>query len=318
MISRWGLSCDMIETLKISSPERLFKEKGPFFHVCSKPVDNILFGIDQDRKAALIFLALSAEESSMTILAYAIMSNHFHVILAGNTPERFYVLFKERVNQYLARHGHGGCSLPDEPTTVPVTSLNQLMDEIAYVIRNQYVVDRSVNPLSHLWSSGYLYFNPMLEMLASEVRYKPAAEMSERKIMQLTFSKNTTVPLGRILVFNGIPAPSSFVDYKLVERLFTDARLFTTKVFKNVEGQIETARLLGETPVFTDEEMSRLMWKYCKEEFGVNSIKQLTMAQKVELAKHMKYSYHSSNGQIARITLLFRREVDSLFPLSSK
>lgn len=314
MISRWGLSCDMIETLKISSPERLFKEKGPFFHVCSKPVDNILFGIDQDRKAALIFLALSAEESSMTILAYAIMSNHFHVILAGNTPERFYVLFKERVNQYLARHGHGGCSLPDEPTTVPVTSLNQLMDEIAYVIRNQYVVDRSVNPLSHLWSSGYLYFNPMLEMLASEVRYKPAAEMSGRKISQLTFTRDNSLSLGNIKVLNDLPAPSSFVDYRLVEKLFSSARQFIAKVFRNVEAQIETARLLGEVPVFTDEEISRLMWKYCKEKFDVRGMKQLSQVQMIELAKHMKYSYHSSNGQIARITRLSRGDVDKLFP----
>lgn len=312
-----SVTCGMMNNELYPNPERLFKEKEPFFHVCSKPVDDILFGNDQDRKAALVFLALAAEETSATILAYAIMSNHIHAVISVNDPARFYNLFRERVNAYLARHDHSGTVLPKEPTIVPITSLNQLLDEIAYVIRNQYVVDKSVNPLSHIWCSGFLYFNPVLELLAGKVKYTPASELSGRSISRLTFSRDISQPLGGMKVLDDFPAPSSFVDYQLVEKLFYNARQFITRVFRNVEGQIETARLLGEMPAVPDEEMSRLMWKYCKEEWGVESIRFLDRARQIALAKHMKYTYCSSNRQIARITTLTRGEVDGLFPLSS-
>ena len=313
-----GLSCGMKKFDYSSSPERLFKDRGPFFHVCSKPVDKLLFNNDQDRTAALVNIAMAAEESSVVLLAYAIMSNHFHVILAGNAPEQFYACFKERANRYLSRHGEGGRSLPEEPTIVPITTIYQMMNEVVYVVRNQYVVDASVNPLSHIWCSGFLYFNPMMKQLALNVKYVPAATLSGRGMAKLTFSKETEPPFGDLTLLNGFPAPSSFVDYKLVECLFSDARQFTTKLFKNVEGQIETARLLGEVPVIPDEELSGLMWKYCKDEWGVDKIRQLSTAQKIALAKHMKVSYHSSNSQISRITLLERNNVDALFPLSAK
>lgn len=301
-----------------SSPERLFKENGPYYHVCSKPVDGILFGNDQDRKVALVTLALAANEAAAVILAYAIMSNHFHVIIATDYPEGFYKRFRERVNRYLSRHGRCDVLLPEDPTIVPIVTLSQLMTEVAYVIRNQYVVDDSVNPMSHLWCSGYLYFNPMLDWCLKKMKYSLASELSGRKIMQLVNTKDTNQPFGKLKVIDDYPAPSSFVDYKLVEQLFSSARVFTNKVFKNVEAQVETALQLGETPSIPDEEMSSIVWKYCNDEWGVKSMKRLTPQQRLSLAKHMKYTYHSSNGQISRITLMSVKDVNALFPLAAK
>lgn len=295
------------------SPERLFKERGPLFHVCSKPVDGILFNNNEDRRTALMFLAMAAEESSSVILAYAIMSNHFHAIIESLEPALFYNKCRDRINLYLARHG-GSVRLPEEPTIVPIVSLNQFMNEVAYVIRNQFVVDKSINPLSHKWCSGYLYFNPMGKELALEGKYEDVASLSGRKIALLTFTRDAGQPLGRIQVRNGVLAPSSFVDNRLVEALFGNAALFFAKLFRNVEAQVETALLLGEMPVVPDEEMTRIIWAYCKKTWDVKGVLLLTPAQRIELAKQMKYTYHSSNGQIARITHLLRKDVEALFP----
>lgn len=304
----------MIRNEQAISPERLFRERGPFFHVCSKSVDVVLFTDDLDRKTVLLYLALAAWESSVVILAYAIMSNHIHVLLAGDVPEQFYLKFMKRLNTYLSRHGDRSRKLPEEPTIVPVTSLIQFMNVAAYVIRNQYVVDQSVNPVSHIWCSGYLYFNSMMKQLMRELQYAPAESLSTRKVRALTHSKESSLPPGVIKFRNDFPAPSSFVDHELVEQLFSSARQFFSIVFRNIEGQVETALMLGETPVVPDEEMSRLMWKYCRNEWGVQGFRDLTAAQRIDLAKHMKYAYHSSNGQVARITRLPRGDVDALFP----
>ena len=147
-----------------------------------------------------------------------------------------------------------------------------------------------------------------------EVKYTSADTLSGRKLMKLSHSKELSQYIGKMKFLNDFPAPSSFVDYELVERLFSSARQFFSIVFRNVEGQVETALMLGENPVVPDEEMSRLMWKYCKNEWGVQGFRDLTAAQRINLAKHMKYAYHSSNGQVARISGLARKEVDTLFP----
>jgi len=104
------------------NPEQLFKEKQPFFHVCSKPVDGILFSDDQDRNAVLMFMALISEQLSATILAYAIMSNHIHLVISYNDPNGFYKELKGRTNRYIVKHQDGGMLLPDNPTIVPIAS----------------------------------------------------------------------------------------------------------------------------------------------------------------------------------------------------
>ena len=158
----------------------------------------------------------------------------------------------------------------------------------------------------------------MLERFLNTSKYTLVSEMSGRKIMQLLNTKDIDQPFGQLKVLFDYPAPSSFVDYKLVEQLFKNARQFTNKVFKNVEAQIETAKMLGEIPIVPDEEMSALMWKYCKDKWDAPGLNKLNSAQRVDLAKYMKYTYHSSNSQISRITSLPISSVNSLFPLSAK
>ena len=296
----------------------IFKQSGPFSHISSEGLEGIVFRDDKDRYAALVYMAAAANESNTVILAYALMSNHVHFILQGDNPMHFYERFILRMNQYLSRHGHGNKLLPSRPSITPLMDRFQFLDAVAYVVRNQYVVDQTVTPYSELCTSGYLYFNSLFHQVSAMLPYEPVEGLSARKLMQLTFTKDQSIPLSGLKLLNGIPCPHSFVNYKLVEELFGTARLFTIRVFKSVEAQMETALLLGETPFLPDEELSREIWKYCKEKWNVKSVLQLTREQKYELAKHMKYNYHASNGQIVRISSLPQKDVDALFPMSRK
>lgn len=302
----------------INNLEILFKQAGPFFHVSSEGIDGIVFRDDKDRYAAFVYMAAAANEARTSILAYALMSNHVHFILQGNNPDLFYERFILRMNQYLSRHGGGNAQLPSQPSITPIKDRNQFLDAVAYVIRNQYVVDTTVTPYSVFWTSGYMYFNTAFHQVSALLPYVPVEDLSARKLIRLTFTKDPSMPLSGLKLLNGIPCPRSFVNYKLVEDIFGSARLFTIRVFKSVEAQMETALLLGETPFLPDEELSREIWKYCKERWNVKSVLQLTREQKFELAKHMKYVYHASNGQIVRISSLAPKDVDALFPMSSK
>ena len=64
--------------------EQLFREYGPFYHLSTKPLeDGLIFECEEERKVAINMMAILAKETHVDILAFAIMSNHFHFIIQG-------------------------------------------------------------------------------------------------------------------------------------------------------------------------------------------------------------------------------------------
>ena len=113
-------------------------------------------------------------------------------------------------------------------------------------------------------------------------------------------------------------APESFVDYQLVERLFPNARRFTWWVFKNVEAQCEVSNRLGERPNLNDDELFITAQQLSKSQFGYDSVRELPLQQRKELAIILKNKWGASNGQVARIARLEQQVVDAFFPMSAK
>ncbi len=296
--------------------ERLFREEGPFFHLHTEPLQTgMIFMNDEERAVALLYVAIAAMLAGVEVLAYALMSNHFHFILRGQEAccKDFYTRFSVMLALYFSRHGRPRVLNPiGEPEPTPITTLKQLRDEIAYVIRNPFVVRRDVNLFAYPWCSGFLYFNPMLSLL----KQRTVVTLTLRERRALTHSRDMAIPEGLTLV-GGQVFPGSFVNYCLVESLFSDSRQFLFWVFKNVEGQVETALRFGERPSLTDEEVISITFRLCKEEFGMKGPSSLSEQQKYSLAMRLKKDYYASNGQIARGIGLHPQTVDNLFPLSS-
>ena len=297
--------------------ERLFSSNGPFYHLCSKPLENALlfYGVE-DKKAALAYLAITNGELNARLLAYSLMSNHFHLLLNCTNPGLYYSLFVEKLEIYLSRHGHPGIKLPNEPTIVPVKTLRQFRDTLAYIIRNEYVVNQNVNPLSSLWCSGYLYFNEVIFSLSAEMKKVSAKDLGPNAQRKITKSRDMKLP-SSATIWKDFVLPSSFVDYKLAESLFEDARLFTTSVFKNVEAQVETAISVGETPITPDEELSGIVFSFCKRTWNKKP-GDLARPELIELMRHLKLTYYSSNAQITRLTGMPPKDVDTFFPLGAR
>ena len=151
--------------------EQLFTQKGPFVHLYTKPLETILLvEDDEDRKAIMNLIALESREQNIDVLAYALMSNHFHLILQAEeeTSSVFYGKLHRRIVRYLGGSGKGKQFAEVISGTTRITSLKQFRDVVAYVIRNPFVVRDDVNLFACLWCSGFLYFNPFLNAVSGK------------------------------------------------------------------------------------------------------------------------------------------------------
>ena len=298
--------------------EQLFEESGPFYQLSTKPLENdLIFTEDEERKFAINQMAILVRESPVEILAFALMSNHFHFIIRGNLVDglSFFRQLKKKLSNYLSRRGKSGIldKVEVDPDTPAIKTLTQLRNEIAYVIRNPYAARTDVNPLAWPWCTGYLYFNPLLNKLNSR---KPE-ELTYRERRMITRT-DEAVLASEFRIREGMIVPESFVNYRLVEQLFPNARKFTWWVFKHVEGQVEVAARLGEKPNLNDDELYKIAQQTCRSRFRCDSVNELPFPQRKELALELKNKWSASNKQIARIARLEQRTVNELFPLSAK
>ena len=298
--------------------EQLFRDSGPFYHLSTKPLENgLIFECEEDRKIAINLMAVTAKEFQIDILAFALMSNHFHFLIRGELVDglAFFHRLKKRLSNYFTRRGRPGILNPVnvDPDTPAISSLTQLRNEIAYVIRNPYVARVDVNPFAYPWCSGYLYFNPLLSSLSS----KSVNELSYKEKREMTRMTNPILD-SQLRVRDGMIASESFVNYKLVEQLFPHARKFTWWVLKNVEAQVETSVRLGEKPNLNDDELFITAQQLSRTEYGRDSVKELPLQQRKELGVLLKNKWGASNGQVARIAQLDQRTVDEMFPLTAK
>ena len=265
---------------------------------------------------ALNIIAIALFASGCKLLAFAIMSNHFHFVLEGSIDAcvLFFEQFHAKLEVLMKTLGRKSLADDCEPKYIRVKDLYQLKDLIAYVVRNPFVAMRDVNMFSYRWCSGYLYFNNMLAYLPEGER---VSEMSLAK--RRAFSKSRTGEVdGRILAIDGIACASCFVDYKRVESLFDDARDFQHWLLKNVDSQVEIATLLGDKITLDDHEMWDVVYGQCRKVYGVSAPKELSQENKLNLARTLKQKYCATNAQISRCLSLMLSLVNQLFPLAAK
>lgn len=234
-----------------------------FFHLYTKPPENgIIISDGESLNLAISYMAIAAEEASVDILAYAVMSNHFHWLIRGNEADipGFFNRFRRLMDVYLTRHGKGISIRSLSADMKGITSLKQFRDEVSYILRNPYIVRSDIHIMINPWTSAFLYFNPTVPLLQSTA----AGRLTKTERRRLLKSSHLRLP-AECSILDGKINPASFVDYRTVEALFGTARKYSLWLLKNVEAQIEVALRYGENVNLPDEELAPLIWKYCKE-----------------------------------------------------
>lgn len=290
--------------------ESAFINSAPYWHITTPGTSSeIIFTCEDEFVFAINSLALIAFTIKCRIVAYAIMSNHIHIILSCSKEEclQIFIMFRSRLKGYMSRCGRTidwksfTCNDP-----IPIVDLEMLRNEIVYVNRNGYVALNNETPYSYKWGSGLFYFG------GYNHDYSKTRRLTAREKRRIFHSAAVPIP-ENILFMGEMVDPSTFCDFEIGKSMFRDAHQYFNKLSKSYEAYSEIAKRLGDQVFLSDEEIYPATAEICRKHFNTNTPKLLGGKEKIELAIMMRKNLSATPSQIRRVLKLEQSIVAELF-----
>lgn len=299
--------------------EMTFLGCGPYWHAFTSgrntPIlftsfEDLVFVMNVIAQSAYMFKPAYASDGSLIsgvrIIAFEVMNNHFHFVGAGpqDSFQEFFAFIRRRLARSIPAVKAIDLSLKQIP------DLTALRNNIVYTHRNGYVANENYTPFSYPWGSGCDYFcdRPAVSRYG-DIFLGPRRTMFRGRAPELPDDWP---------VRDGYIAPTAFCAIRFGMSMFRDAHHYFNAISRQVEAYSDMAIELDDREFMTDAELFSKLTGIVRERFKLSGIKELSKAQKQDLARTLHFDYRSSNGQIRRTLGLSQFEVNALFPLSAE
>lgn len=270
------------------------------FLVTTEHLENRLwFKDDADFRVGMNYVAVLASTFDVHVLAFVLMSNHVHFVLAcrEDLAVRFINDLKKHHSQYLRKRYGANEHLRNNGVLIQRIPLREESFEraVAYVQMNSVAANICLNPSDYQWGTGDCFFNP------KPLKGKPVGSLSFRARESMVHSRKTLLP-NLIYDESGYILPASYVDTSFVESVFVTPKRMN--YFLHNSSKAKKLRITKEDslPAFRDQSISYALPDLCRSLFQKESIRELSQEQQTELFRQIKYRFASSIDQIARIT----------------
>ena len=276
-----------------------FHGKTGIYHLASDHLDNLLLFPDGDSfRYGVNTLALAAARFPVAVLCYELMGNHLHSLLRGTWKDcwAFFRWVLHRLAILVAERDNVSNVLPRDGFDVhAVTDERQFRNEVAYILRNCYKA-RICSPFAYPWGSADVYFNPWRDAIPG----KRVAEMGCVQIRNL-FRTREHVP-GHYEVRDGRILNRCFVDYRYTEQLLGDSlALFDAIRIWDLESTVALSHGAAESITFSDAELGVRLSALCKNDYHVDSPRNLDRKSLLSLARTAARRYGAGKAQLARL-----------------
>ena len=267
------------------------------YHLCTEALKNrLLCNDEQDYAALWNILAVCAIVQGIKIYCICLMSNHIHILLAGDTAQiqTYFALVKKKVGMYL-RQRYPHHTLPDlDYKLFPVPDKKAFRREVAYILRNPYKAGVA-SPYSYKWSSAPAYFHPF------SVEGNPLSDFHYRERREILHTR-LNLP-DKIRISNGAVLPESFVDRLYVERMFDNSSIQFFNLIKSWNLEDVVHAMHGEQVVdrYTDSEVQKGISELCRDIFQVSSPHQLEKRSLYTLARRVYARFGCNQKQLERL-----------------
>lgn len=281
--------------------------KKSYFHICSdgNRVD-ALFKNASDFKAAMNRTAVCALRFHVLILAFVLMDNHFHFVVLATEDNciRFINEFKRLTGKYMAdTYGEVSLLLRLPVKIIPVTEEEYLKTLIAYVVKNPTKARLDMFYL-YPWGSGSLYFRDNAQDCRAVSYLK---ELGSRKIRLLCQTRQK-LP-GDWILSDGMILPDNYVAIGGVERLFRTTRSYMHFLSRNADAEMEKPLEEWNAINLSDTELRAERRRLSQNYFGGKSLQQMSVPERLKMARLLRNKYLCSRKQLARIVQLSNETV---------
>jgi len=283
---------------------------GNFYHVCTDGLEQVtLLKDEEDLKTAWNYIALIAWHIRVEVVAFILMSNHIHQILACKDilqADAAIKLYKKMISLYLKnKYGLKKVLHRTDDCISLIDTATYMKNCIAYILRNAVCARICAKPEDYRWSSYACYFSDVRSeksFLVSELTF------SQKRKMLRTGMDLRDCPLR--ITEDGLVALDSFVRSDIVERVYR----YSGKSFLYYMGCCNDARMEYELtcqPLMhvSDQDMYETVTKYVAGRFHGKDLAELTSAEKCSILKHLFFNSKTSVPQISRIMGLPRQLV---------
>lgn len=293
--------------------ESIFLQEGPFWHLYTDGTKmHNIFNTAEDFELGMNLLAVSGcRNPEVKILAFELMQNHVHMILAGKARvcTMLFDDYKRRMKRVFRQSGRIVDWKGFDADMIQIDNIRSLRNEIIYVHRNAYVSKSSYTPYNYPWGSGIAYFNPFIKTV-SVTDFNDLIYDNRRAYAHIRDISR----LGKLKFQGSMVHIPSFCSISLGESMFNDPRSYFNSLTRNAEAFSEIAARLKDSIFLTDDEMFAAALRYATQEFNVKQLLTLNPDQKIRLAKELHFKYNASNQQLRRLLKLDITLLNEMFP----
>ncbi|MBO4635315.1 MAG: hypothetical protein J5669_08090 [Bacteroidales bacterium] len=258
----------------------------------------IWFQDNNDYKAGMNLVAVAAYVCRIRILDFILMSNHVHFVVQSSMEEarRFIDYFKLLYSKYLHnKYGYDKYLRSNNSDIMEIDPFGESLERaIAYVHMNCVAANICVYPSQYLWGCGSLLFSQSPGSLGTSL-----GTMSQRTQRKLLHSRISLPPHYQVLP-EGYVSPESYIPVKDIEALFrTPKRLL---FFLNNSSKAKNRLSEEAMPSFRDQVILAGVADLCHTLFRKSCLEELSIEEKTELLKQLRYRFSADIAQLSRVT----------------
>jgi REP element-mobilizing transposase RayT len=256
---------------------------------------------EEDFITACNFIAIVAWKLKVDILAFIVMSNHLHTLIASQNrseAKRFIRLLKQEISTYLKnKYGTRHCFEGVSDSISLVDSEKYLQNCIAYILRNAICAKICKKLEAYPWSSYSSYFNKH-----SSSKLRTVASLGIRERRRLLKSRLDLRNAPFTIDENGRICNQSFVRFDIVEKAFHNSG----KMFLSFLGRCNDAQMEYEFAVkpqirIDDYNLVATAEKLVGSWFNGKALSELTTSEKCRIVKNLFFNNKTTIPQLSRI-----------------
>ena len=179
-----------------------------------------MFRTREDFIRGINCLCLGAHSIGAILLAYVFMSNHVHIVVRTDAPEKLMIKFRFAYNKYFnAKYGRTGKLGEENFFKIELVGLYHLLTAIAYVLRNPVHHGICATPFGYEFSS-------IRGMFRKEFGWQTYESTLPRKSAYRFLPCRSVLPENFQMNSEGMILPETVIDAQDVEHQFSTARSF--------------------------------------------------------------------------------------------